>query len=120
MVSALFRSRFPVLGNDKIGFLDLLFDAVCLVVYRSLVGKFASKRPQPRARVFGFCLRFSVLIEICFGFAVSSIFCTVFPFLIYFYQAPIDRHAYCRHQENVTPCFVSYAKVKLQSTMSLT
>ena len=43
-----------------------------LVFFRFLFGKYA---PQQRARLLGFCLRFSVLIEISFGFLFFVRFC---------------------------------------------
>ena len=70
-VSLLFRSRFPIFGKNIIGFSGLLFDAIrCFPVSPR---KYASQRSQPRTRL-PFCLRFWVLSEICFGFAVFYYF----------------------------------------------
>ena len=78
-----------------------------LVVFRSLVGKFAPKRRQPHVRVFGFCSRFSVLIEIYFGFAVVCILCSVLPFLIHPSAPQNEARVLPRPRERYTmPCYL--------------
>ena len=77
------------------------------MVFRSLVGKFAPKQRQPHARVFGFCPRFSVLIEIYFGFAVASILCSVLPFLIHPNAPKNEARVLPRPRERYTiPCYL--------------
>lgn len=80
VVSVLFGSQFPVFSKNKIAFLDLLFPAVCYFSGFPLENMRA-QQPKLRTCLLWICLRFSVLNEIYFGFAVSIIFCTVLRFL---------------------------------------
>ena len=66
-VSVLFRSRFS--SKIKSGF-RICYWMRQVGIFRFLSGNMRLKRPQPRARLHGFCLWFSVLIKIYFGFAV--------------------------------------------------
>ena len=109
--SRLFCSGFLVFGKNEIGLLDLLFDAVWW--FSGLSSENLRLNDVNHMHVFsGFARGFRFWLKFI---SVLRLFVFFVRFCRFWYTPvpPRTRHAYCRDQENVTPCLVIYVKVML-------